>query len=110
MESLHRTKHALLLGGSHQPRFQDARDCTLNKHFQIPLRELSGWGIESFQNDENLVSLYSQATGLTYFLMHYQSRHTPSLMSANGFTHTDLWEHELHEQLHRERQESHWVD
>mgnify|MGYP003321657568 FL=1 len=73
MESLHRTKHALLLGGSHQPRFQDARDYTLNKHFQIPLRELSGWGIESFQNDENLVSLYSQATGLTYFLMHYQS-------------------------------------
>lgn len=83
MESLHRTKHALLLGGSHQPRFQDARDCTLNENFQIPLRELSGWGIESFQNAENLVSLYSQATGLTYFLMHYQSgRYRPHLLAC----------------------------
>ena len=37
----------------------------------MPLEEFTGYGMEKFQEDPQIAKLYSQAAGLTHFLVHY---------------------------------------
>jgi hypothetical protein len=70
MESLRREGNRLQIGGEKAGRFQDAR-YRLEDGFQVPLAELTGWGIQRFQSQPDLRPLYSQSAGLAHFFMHY---------------------------------------
>ncbi len=71
MESLHVADGWSWLGGADAVRLRDARHRLLEDKFYVPLSELVGYGMERVQRDERIAMLYSQAAGLTHFLMHY---------------------------------------
>jgi hypothetical protein len=59
-----------MLGGTDAIRLKNARARLLDDDFFVPLAELTRLGMDALQHDERIKQLYSQASGLTYFLIH----------------------------------------
>jgi len=59
-----------VLGGADAIRLQNASVRLLDDDFYVPLSELTRLGMDALQYDERIKKLYSQASGLTYFLIH----------------------------------------
>ncbi|MBX3414425.1 MAG: hypothetical protein KF708_17185 [Pirellulales bacterium] len=82
MESLAREEGYDTVGGADAVRYGDARFRLLESKFYVPLAQLSGAGMRDFQQDPNLPLLYSQAAGLSHFLMHYdEGRYRDALVA-----------------------------
>jgi len=71
MESLREEDGYHVLGGFDDLRMQAARYRLLNDGFYVPLAEFTSYGMEAIQSDKRIATLYSQAAGLTHFLIHY---------------------------------------
>jgi hypothetical protein len=69
-ESLAERDGYLTVGGTRTERFRAAQFRLLNDGFYVPLAEFSAMGKEALQRDSRIARLYSQASGLTHFLMH----------------------------------------
>jgi hypothetical protein len=69
MESLHEEDGYYVLGGSDDERFNAARVRLLRDKFYVPLVDFAGKSRQEFQHDPHLGTLYSQAAGLTRFLV-----------------------------------------
>lgn len=82
MESLTRADDYDTVGGADAVRYGDARFRLLESKFYVPLAQFSGAGMRDFQQDQNLPLLYSQAAGLSHFLMHYdEGRYRDALVA-----------------------------
>ncbi len=82
MESLRPRDGYCVLGGWDARRLQFARYRTFNERFQLPLRELVGFGRERLQQDDDIRRLYSLAAGLAHFLIDYQGGiYRPAIVS-----------------------------
>lgn len=82
MESLREEVGYYVLGGYDDERLQAARYRLLHDHFYVPLSEFTGFGMEQLQKDSRIATLYSQAAGLTHFLIHDNSgRYREALVS-----------------------------
>ena len=71
MESLRREDGYDVLGGFDDERLNAARVRLLRDHFYVPLSEFVDFGMEKLQKDPRVQTLYSQAAGLTHFLIYY---------------------------------------
>jgi tetratricopeptide (TPR) repeat protein len=71
MESLREENGYYVLGGFDDQRMHDAAFRLLESKFYVPLAEFTGYGMEQLQHDPRIATLYSQAAGLTHFLIHY---------------------------------------
>ncbi len=71
MESLHHENGYHVLGGLDDARAHAARYRLLNDDFYVPLAEFTSWDARTIQSDPRIATLYSQAAGLTHFLIHY---------------------------------------
>jgi hypothetical protein len=69
MESLQTCRGYRTLGGLEAERLQYARYRALRGGFYMPLPQLTAMGREALQRDPQIRQLYSQAAGLTHFLM-----------------------------------------
>ena len=69
MESLRAYPDFCTVGGVDAARLQFARYRALNEKFYVPVDRFTRIGREQLQHDENIRKLYSQAAGLTHFLM-----------------------------------------
>lgn len=69
MESYQPGKGLATLGGGDALRLDNARIRLLRDQFYLPLAELCGLGMADLQRHDDIKLLYSQASGLTYFLM-----------------------------------------
>ena len=54
-------------------RIQCALESLFEEFDYVPLREYTGLSREAFQNRRDIATLYSQAAGLAYFFLHYDS-------------------------------------
>jgi hypothetical protein len=72
MESLVEGDGYFLLGGRDTIRLRNARTRLLEDDFYVPLAELSKLGMVALQRDRRISPLYSESSGLTYFLMYAQ--------------------------------------
>jgi hypothetical protein len=70
MESLRREDGYLVLGGRDDERLHAARYRLLHDNFYVPFGDFVGYGMETFQKDPRIATLYSQAAGQTHFLVH----------------------------------------
>jgi len=73
LETLHEEDGFHVLGGWDDVRLHAARVRVLRDHFYVPLAEFSTYGMEQIQTDKRIAQLYSQAAGLTHFLVHHDS-------------------------------------
>ena len=81
MESLRRRGPCVAVGGFYANRLQYARYRRLQENFYVPLSDLASFGREALQRDTRIRRIYSQAAGLTHFLMDGQSgRHRAGLI------------------------------
>jgi hypothetical protein len=71
MESLRQEDGDYVLGGLDDQRLHAARYRLLHDKFYVPLAELTAYGREKVQKDPRIATLYSQAAGLTHFLIHF---------------------------------------
>ncbi len=71
MESLREVDGFYVIGGREDVRMRDARFRLLKDDFYVPLSEFVTLGMEQLQADKRIRALYSQAAGLTHFLVHY---------------------------------------
>jgi hypothetical protein len=71
MESLREEEGYCVLGGFDDQRMVAARYRLLKDNFYVPLEQLTTYGMEKLQHDPKIATLYSQAAGLTNFLVHY---------------------------------------
>ncbi len=71
MESLRQEDGYYVLGGFDTQRLADAKYRLLEDNFYVPLQEFAGYGTEKIQTSPVIGKLYSQAAGLTHFLIHY---------------------------------------
>lgn len=71
MESLRREGDYWVLGGFDDQRMAAARYRLLQDDFYVPLEEFTTFGMEKLQKDPRIRTLYSQAAGLTNFLVYY---------------------------------------
>jgi Protein of unknown function (DUF1570) len=71
MESLRREDGYDVLGGFDDERLHAARYRLLHDHFYVPFAEFVDFGREKLQKDPRIATLYSQAAGLTHFLIYY---------------------------------------
>ncbi len=69
MESLHREGNYWVLGGLDDPRFYAARVRLLRDDFYVPLSEFTRLTMTELQTSPRIATLYSQAAGLTHFLV-----------------------------------------
>ena len=68
-ESIHDRGHYVTLGGFDSERLQYAKLRLIREGFYVPLAELDALGRLPFQQHPELGSVYSQAAGLSHFLM-----------------------------------------
>jgi hypothetical protein len=73
MESLRQENGYYVLGGFEDDRVHAARYRLLHDKFYVPLAEFSSYGMERLQKDSRIATLYSQAAGLTSFLVYYDN-------------------------------------
>jgi hypothetical protein len=71
MESLRHEDGYDVLGGFDDERLHAAQYRLLNDNFYVPLSEFIDFGREKLQKDPRIKTLYSQAAGLTHFLIYY---------------------------------------
>jgi hypothetical protein len=71
MESFNPATGDHTVGGADTPRYVAARFRLIDDNFYVPLADFCGYGMQKLQRDERIAMLYSQASGLTHFLMHY---------------------------------------
>jgi len=71
METLREENDFLVLGGWEDQRIQAARYRLLEENFYVPLAEFCTYGMEKLQSDLRIATLYSQAAGLTHFLVFF---------------------------------------
>ncbi|GAB4141588.1 MAG: hypothetical protein Kow0040_30340 [Thermogutta sp.] len=71
METLRREGDFLVLGGIDTPRMIAARFRRLQDGFYIPFREFTAMTMDDWQSDARIGAIYSQAAGITNFLIHY---------------------------------------
>jgi hypothetical protein len=82
MESLRREDGYDVLGGLDDERVNAARYRLLHDHFYVPLSEFVDISMEELQKDPRIATLYSQAAGLTHFLIYYDdARYRDALVS-----------------------------
>jgi hypothetical protein len=82
MESLRREDGYDVLGGLDDERVNAARYRLLHDHFYVPLGEFVDFSMEKLQKDPRIATLYSQAAGLTHFLIYYDdARYRDALVS-----------------------------
>ena len=85
MESLQREDGYDVLGGLDDERVNAARYRLLHDHFYIPLGEFVDFGMAKLQKDPRIATLYSQAAGLTHFLIYYDdARYRDALVSYSS--------------------------
>ncbi len=98
MESLQVCQGYHTLGGLEAERLQYARYRALRGGYCLPLSQLAALGRETLQQDPQIRPLYSQAAGVTHFLMHSQQGELrPALFEYlrsvyEGRTNSDLLE------------------
>jgi hypothetical protein len=71
MESLQTENGYHVLGGFEDDRIVAAQYRLLTNDFYVPLSEFTDFGMEQLQTDPRIRTLYSQAAGLTHFLIHH---------------------------------------
>ena len=71
MESLREEDGFHVLGGFDDLRMQAAQYRLLNDGFYVPFAEFSSQGMLQIQSDQRIATLYSQAAGMTHFLIHH---------------------------------------
>ena len=71
MESLALENGWHLLGGEDAVRLRDAEHRLVVDEFYVPLAELTSYSMERLKRDPKIAMLYSQSSGLTYFLLNY---------------------------------------
>jgi len=82
MESLRREDGFYVLGGFDDQRLHAAQYRLLVDKFYVPLAEFTSFGMEKLQTDPRIATLYSQAAGLTHFLVYYDGgRYRDALVS-----------------------------
>ena len=82
MESLRDEDGFHVLGGFEGERMQAAHYRLLHDNFYVPYEEFTSYGMEKLQSDKRILTLYSQAAGLTNFLIHYDDgRYRDALVS-----------------------------
>ena len=59
-----------MLGGLEDTRVNAARYHLMTNDFYVPFAQLVGYDQDRFQHDPKIKSLYSQAAGMTSFLIH----------------------------------------
>lgn len=69
MESYKPGNRLVTLGGADAVRLQNARVRLVRDDFYLPLAELCSLGMTDLQRHDDIKMLYSEAAGLTYFLM-----------------------------------------
>jgi hypothetical protein len=85
MESLVEGDGYFLLGGRGTIRLDNARTRLFEDDFYVPLAELTALGMEALQRDRRISPLYSESSGLTYFLMYAQGgRYRDALVDYLG--------------------------
>ena len=73
LESLAEGDRYCTLGGAAALRLENAYARLFQEHFYVPLAELTAIGMNALQRDaKRISSIYSEASGLTYFLMYGQ--------------------------------------
>ena len=108
MESLRREGDYWTLGGLDVARMHAARVRLLRDDFYVPLAEFTRYGMKRVQTDPRIATLYSQAAGLTHYLVFandgryrdalvgyltavYTGRDNPSTLARlTGHTYDDL--------------------
>lgn len=81
-ESLTEHNGHLTLGGADAQRLQAARYRAVEDNFYVPLAEFCQYGMGRLQQDPRIAKLYSQAAGLTHFLIHYdEGRYRDALVA-----------------------------
>jgi hypothetical protein len=73
MESLREQDGFYVLGGFDDQRVHAAQYRLLNDNFYVPLSDFTSYGMERLQTDPRVATLYSQAAGLTNFLVFAQN-------------------------------------
>lgn len=82
MESFEPTPTGNRLGNPDYLRFRAAHYRLTESDFYMPLREFTKMGIRDFQSHSSIAMLYTQASGLAHFLMHYDNgRYRDALIS-----------------------------
>lgn len=71
METLHEENGFHVLGGWDDIRVQAARYRLLHDNFYVSLSDFTAYGRARLQGDPRIATLYSQAAGLSHFLVHY---------------------------------------
>jgi hypothetical protein len=69
MESYKPASRLVLLGGADAWRLQNARTRLLRDAYYLGLADLCGLGMDALQRHDDIKPLYSEAAGMTYFLM-----------------------------------------
>ena len=72
MESLREEDGFYVLGGFDDLRMLAAEDRLLNDGFYVPFDEFTAQGMRQIQSDQRIATLYSQAAGMTHFLIHFE--------------------------------------
>lgn len=81
MESFRREGPWYVVGGVDDIRFHAARYRLLNDGFFIPFEQAAAMGMDGVQRDPRIATLYSQFTGMAYFLVfHDQGRYRDALV------------------------------
>lgn len=70
MESLIEGDRYCTLGGADTIRLENAYSRLVKDNFYVPLAELTAIGMNALQRDTRISPLYSESSGLTYFLMY----------------------------------------
>jgi hypothetical protein len=82
MESLRQEDGFYVLGGFDDERLRAARYRLLKDNFYVPLAEFTSYGMENIQKSPRIATLYTQAAGLTHFLIYYDGgRYRDALVS-----------------------------
>jgi hypothetical protein len=82
MESLQKEDGYCVLGDFNDVRLHAARFRLLHDKFYVPLDDFVGYGMDKLQKDPHIGTLYSQAAGLTHFLIFYDGgRYRDALVS-----------------------------
>ncbi|QGJ71639.1 Hypothetical protein PBC10988_33460 [Planctomycetales bacterium 10988] len=83
LESYEEGEDFFTFGGFEHDRVRAARYHVVTQPgFYLPFEEMTSLNMQSFQTHPDVVKLYSQATGQTHFLMHYENgKYRPALMA-----------------------------
>jgi len=82
MESLRQEDGFSVLGGFDDQRLHAAQYRLLVDKFFVPFDEFTAFGMEKLQTDPRIATLYSQAAGMTHFLVYFDGgRYRDALVS-----------------------------